>query len=394
MLVGATLLIQDVQLLCFTVVFGVLALQRWSDRMRRWLWFGFLANTAGAVFDLLGAHLPHWLSQGVNAEMIPLSYAFLNIALIYFNRWGRRAGWISGFFLLAALPVFLAWQNVPDRVHSDALGDLLIALECVVTVVLLIGPRERSTRAPRLLMGGFLVCFVIVELARVWVAFPLHSDPDISTPRLAIVSAVTYIVNISLLPLAFVWMMQARSEWNLLQQSIVDPLTSVLNRRGLEQAIERELARCHRYGEGLTIAMLDLDHFKEMNDKYGHTAGDAILVSVAQFLTNRIRETDVVGRFGGEEFVLLFPHADISQVRPILEQLCRDFSESVAQLPSPDVRVTASFGVSSTSEGRTTEAGDLLREADIALYQAKKNGRNQVCYFQADSPVRPQGCAR
>ncbi len=383
MLVGATLLIQDVQLLCFTIVFGVLALQRWSDRMRRWLWYSFLANTAGAVFDLLGTHLPTWISRGLNGEMIPLSYALLNVALVYFDRRSKKAVWISGIILFAGLPFFLAWRNAPDRMHSDVLADLLIALECIVTTVLLLGGRERSTRAPRLLMGGFLVVFVGVELVRVWVGFSMGVNPDIATPRLAIVSAVTYIVNISLLPLAVVWMMQSRVEWDLLRQSTVDPLTGALNRRGLEQALERELARCRRYGEDLTIAMLDLDHFKRMNDKYGHVAGDAILVNVAQFLGSQLRETDVVGRFGGEEFVLLFPHADIAKSSPILEQLCQALRDCADLLPSTYVRVTASFGVTSTSGRSTSEAGDLLREADVALYRAKANGRNQVCYFQS-----------
>jgi diguanylate cyclase (GGDEF)-like protein len=387
MLVGATLLIQDVQLLCFTIVFGVLALQRWNDPMRRWLWYAFLANAAGAIFDLLAGHLPRWISHGINVEAIPLSYALLNVALIHFDRRGRRAGWLSGFFLLAALPAFLVWCNLPNQVRSNALGDLLIALECVITVWLMLSYKDRSTRAPRWLMGGFLIAFVAVEFARFWVAFPMGGDPDITTPRLAIVSAVTYIVNVSLLPLAFIWMMQGRSEWDLLQQSIVDPLTGVLNRRGLQETLARELARYHRYGDSLTIAMLDLDHFKRINDKYGHAAGDAILMNVAQMLGERLRETDVVGRFGGEEFVLLFPHADIAQVDPILEQLNRTLRECNDLLPSTDFHVTGSIGVTSTRQRRTVSASDLLAEADVALYQAKTNGRNQVCYFQPTDSV-------
>ncbi|HVW78962.1 MAG TPA: GGDEF domain-containing protein [Alloacidobacterium sp.] len=377
----AALLIQDVQLLCFTVVFGVLALQRWSDPVRRWLWFSFLANTAGAVFDLLGSHWPAWLTKGINGAMIPLSYALLNISLIYFNGRGKKAGWVSVLTLAAGLPFLIAWRNSPNRIHSDALGDLLIALECIVTSALLLGHRERSTRAPRLLMGIFLIYFVLVELARVWIAFPMHGDPDMSTPWLGIVSTVTYILNVSLLPIAYIWMMQGRLEWELLQQSLMDPLTGVLNRRGLEQALQRELARCHRYGENLTVAMFDLDHFKAMNDQYGHVAGDAILVGVAQFLAKRLRKTDIVGRFGGEEFILLFPHTDFEQSAPLLEELCRSLRENTELYSSAAVRVTASFGVTGTKKRGSIRADELLSEADTALYQAKRNGRDQVCYF-------------
>ena len=384
MLVAATLLIQDIQLLCFTVVFGVLAFQRWGDRTRRWLWYGFLANAAGALFDLLGGHLSPWVSRGLNEEMIPLSYALLNVAIVYFDRRGKKSVWISMAILLAGLPWFLAWRNAVSHVRGDALADLLIAFECAVTVVLLLQGREQSTRAPRVLMGGFLAFFVVLEATRFVVAFGLHGDPDVTTPRLAITSAVMYIVDTSVLPLAFVWMMNARLEWDLLQQSIVDPLTDVLNRRGLEQALERELARFRRYGDDLTVAMVDLDHFKMFNDKYGHTGGDIILTNVARLLGKRVRETDVVGRFGGEEFVLLLPHTDVAESGPILEQLCQTLRDATGLLPSTAVHATASFGATSTSGRRMIGAFDLLQEADVALYRAKERGRDQVCFFSAD----------
>jgi predicted signal transduction protein with EAL and GGDEF domain len=289
MLLDAILLIQDVQLLCFTVVFGVLAAQRWSDRTRRWLWYTFLANALGAAIDLLGPHLPVWITHGIGPEMFPLSYAVLNVAIVCFDRRPRTASIVSAIILVAGLPFLLAWQNVPSLVRSNALGDLLIALESLVTIVLLMGRHERFTRAPRLLMAAFFVFFTVIEFARPWVAFVMHGDPDVTTPRLGMISSVTYVVNVSLLPLAFVWMMQARSEWELLQQSIIDPLTGVLNRRGLEQALDRELARYRRYNQELTIAILDLDHFKAINDRYGHPAGDAILRGLADFLRNRLR---------------------------------------------------------------------------------------------------------
>jgi diguanylate cyclase (GGDEF)-like protein len=170
-------------------------------------------------------------------------------------------------------------------------------------------------------------------------------------------------------------------EWNLMQQSILDPLTRVLNRRGLEQGLERELARFRRYGDNLTVAMMDLDHFKRLNDTYGHAAGDTVLVGVATLLGGLLRETDVVGRFGGEEFVLLLPHTDAAEAERILEDLCRALREYPDILPSATTCVTASFGATTTHGRRSVAAVELLQEADIALYRAKENGRNQVCFF-------------
>jgi diguanylate cyclase (GGDEF)-like protein len=384
MLMQATLLIQDVQLVCFTIVFGVLALQRWNDRTRRWLWYSFLANTAGAAIDLTQAYLPRWIGHGLNELPIALSYALLNVAIVYFDRRRRLPVWISALILLAGLPFFLAWSGHPEQWPSDALADGLIALETAITTVLLLQGKEQSTRAPRLVMGGFLVFFVAVEAFRWWVAFPLHTDPD-TFGHLELVSLVTYIIDTSLLPLAFVWMMNARLESDLLQQSIVDSLTTVLNRRGLEQALERELARFRRYGEDLTVAMLDLDHFKRVNDEYGHAAGDSILVGVAHLLSHRLRETDVVGRYGGEEFVLLLPHTEVAESAPIMEQLCRTVRDHTDWLPHGSPRATASFGVTSTGGRRSVTAGQLLQEADVALYQAKQSGRDRVqVFFPAD----------
>lgn len=384
MLVDATLLIQDVQLLCFTIIFGVLAFQRWRDDTRRWLWFSFLANAAGAIFDLFADHLPNWISRGVNLEMIPLSYALLNVTLMYFDRRGKKPAWISSAFLLASLPIFLLWSSATSQFRSFALGDLMIALEISVTVVMLWQSSEESTRAPRRLMGSFLVLFVIIEFARVVVAFYLHADPDVYSHKLEITSAVAYIVNTSVLPLGFIWMMNARLESDLLQQSIMDPLTLVLNRRGLEQALERELARYKRYGDDLTVAMVDLDNFKLLNDTHGHAAGDDVLVSIAKIFSGRLRETDVVGRFGGEEFILLLPHTGAAESNPILRQLCQVIGEA----HSDSMKATASFGATTTHGRKPVGASELLREADVALYRAKKNGRNQVCFYRAgdDAP--------
>lgn len=389
MLVQAILLVQDVQLLCFTVLFGVLAAQRWHDRTRRWLWYSFLVNGVGAILDFAAPHLPGWLANSVASEMIPLSYAVLNVAIVAFDRRRRNAGVVSALLLLAAFPLFLYWQGPADQLKCVSLGDLMIAVECIITVVLLLGRQEALTRAPRRLMAGFFVAFIGIELVRVWSVFVLHLDPDGPHASLAVISAVAYVVNVSLLPLGFVWMMQARSEWELLQQSIIDPLTTVLNRRGLEQAIDRELARYRRYREDFTLAILDLDHFKSVNDRYGHPAGDAVLQGVAAFLARRVRKTDVLGRLGGEEFVLLFPHTEITRSAALMEELCAGLRDCRDLLPPTDVRVTASFGVTSTRERETVAASDLLREADVALYEAKQSGRDRVSYFKAPDWFQP-----
>src|SRR6202034_1972027 len=125
-----------------------------------------------------------------------------------------------------------------------------------------------------------------------------------------IASGMVYVVSCSALPLAFIWMMNSRLLLHLNRQSMIDPLTEVLNRRGLQAAAEVELARYERSRQDLAVAILDLDYFKLLNDRYGHSAGDSVLCEFSVFLRAMVRETDIVGRIGGEEFVLLLPNVD------------------------------------------------------------------------------------
>lgn len=385
MLIDAILLIQDVQLVCFTIIFGFVALQRRDDPVPRWLWYGFLANTAGALLDFASAHTPLWLSRGVNMEMIPLSYVLLNMAVVRFIHRGARTMWPQVAAVLITLPVFLAWSGHAIRFPSDSLIDLTIAVQTLITGILLLCSDERSTRLPRVLMSVFLLAFAAVEFVRAWVAFIMRQDPDVFSKRLETTSAVAYIVSTSVLPLAFIWMMNARLEADLKRQTVLDPLTQVLNRRGLDEVLSRELARYARYGNPLTVALVDLDHFKQLNDTHGHITGDMVLTGVARLLTKFVRRTDTVARMGGEEFVLILPHTGPGPAELLLERVRAGIASYAGQEPEIPVTVTASIGFSTTRDRADVSPTELLREADRALYEAKAAGRNRVQSFSGET---------
>jgi diguanylate cyclase (GGDEF)-like protein len=403
MLVNASLLIQDIQLLCFAVIFGFFAWQHWEDRARRWLWYGFLANAAGAVLDFSAGRLPWWLGHSIDAEMIPLSYALLNTAVVLFLGRLRWTQWISVGVLLGTLPFFLLWRHPGAAVQESALGDFAIAIQVLATAILLLCSSEKSTRLPRLLMSGFLFVFSGLEFARAFVAFVLQRNPDIFPKGLNLANIVSYVVSTSVLPLAFIWMMNARLEADLIQKSLLDPLTQVLNRRGLYEELDREIARCARYGESLTVVLADLDHFKQLNDAYGHAAGDAVLIGFVRLLISTLRRADIVARIGGEEFVLLLPHTDKQEAMLLLERLRTAVTEyrqdrhlgAAHGLAAGDadrvqsaLRITASFGVTVCAPNREVTSAELLREADLALYRAKDDGRNLVRFYTVqDAPV-------
>jgi two-component system cell cycle response regulator len=163
-------------------------------------------------------------------------------------------------------------------------------------------------------------------------------------------------------------------EAQIVASSLTDPLTGVGNRRRLDQALAAEIGRCERTGGTLSAFIADLDHFKQVNDTYGHEAGDAVLAAFGGLLRQRTRATDIVARFGGEEFVGLMPNTDLAVAVAIAERIREAFAAfHVEPLPDP---VTVSFGVAEMAAGE--EGPALLRRADNALYQAKRSGRNRV----------------
>jgi diguanylate cyclase (GGDEF)-like protein/hemerythrin-like metal-binding protein len=180
------------------------------------------------------------------------------------------------------------------------------------------------------------------------------------------------------------------------RQADTDALTGVLNRLGFEAALGKELGRCRRYGHPLSLVMLDLDHFKQVNDTWGHGVGDQVLVGVTRILETNVRDSDSIGRIGGEEFVVL---ASGTPGRGAV-QLAEKLRALIAETPlGPAGLVTGSFGVAEQRPGETAEA--LLRRADQALYAAKSGGRNRVTCEEVDvaevlaaprqgvAPVRP-----
>ncbi len=157
-------------------------------------------------------------------------------------------------------------------------------------------------------------------------------------------------------------------------QALRDPLTGLYNRRYMEDALERHASLAERSGAPLSAIMIDLDHFKKLNDEHGHAMGDAVLRAVAGAIIGALRPSDVACRYGGEELVVILPECDHGDAMHIGEML-RTRIEALSAIH--DARISASFGVASIPE-TTRTAGDLLTMADAALYQAKENGRNQV----------------
>lgn len=163
----------------------------------------------------------------------------------------------------------------------------------------------------------------------------------------------------------------------LKEESIRDPLTNLFNRRFLEETLKRELARVERSNGRLSLAMIDLDHFKEINDNFGHQVGDQVLKALADLITSQIRFGDVACRYGGEEFVIILPEAPLESALERVDGWRKIFSEMAFPTKHAQVKITFSAGVASYPEHGLTDK-ELISAADEAMYAAKLAGRNRV----------------
>lgn len=162
-----------------------------------------------------------------------------------------------------------------------------------------------------------------------------------------------------------------------------DSLLRMWNRRAILEALSREMSRAKRVGTALSIFLADLDFFKRINDSFGHLVGDDVLRAAAARMSAGIREYDYVGRYGGEEFLVVLPDCNLEGAHQIAERVRQRISgEPILELPA-EIEITASLGVAQSSPGQSVT--ELLHKADVALYAAKNNGRNRVVSADAES---------
>jgi len=175
----------------------------------------------------------------------------------------------------------------------------------------------------------------------------------------------------------------------LVRLSVTDDRTRLYNDRYLRHRLSEEFKRSLRYGTALSVILLDLDHFKKVNDRYGHEFGDAILRQFGEILVENAREIDIVGRFGGEEFLMVLPNTDGIKAAIVGERVRKATEDHLFRHQDQIVRVTASAGIACVPANREVrEEEQFLRAADQALYRAKEGGRNKVIVDRASMPSK------
>ncbi len=168
--------------------------------------------------------------------------------------------------------------------------------------------------------------------------------------------------------------------------ALTDSLTGLPNRRAVEDWAMRQLSGAARHQFQFWVVMADLDAFKSVNDAYGHEAGDVVLKRFADLLRTNTRASNICGRIGGEEFVMVITHVEKPNIQIVIDRIRRDLEAEKFTFEGPVLGITASFGISGFQRGNVPKFSQLLRDADVALYAAKRAGRNRIEFAEAFSP--------
>ena len=212
-----------------------------------------------------------------------------------------------------------------------------------------------------------------------WIATEMVTDSTVN-----VVSAIFYMVVALTFHATLLGLVIGRILIDLRYRSRHDALTGLLNRRAMEETLLVQMQRSRRTGEPFTVLMIDLDHFKTVNDRHGHAAGDRALKHTAAALKAELREVDAVGRFGGEEFLILMPGATVETALPVAERLRQALVIDAAAVDGAPLLLSASIGIAQWREP-AEEPSRLLMRADAALYDAKQRGRDRVVVDSTDS---------
>lgn len=263
---------------------------------------------------------------------------------------------------------------------------LIYAFQVVLIAQALLSDAEtRKGRAWRLLFGGAVMIFVVLGMRAV---AALSGMVDFAQPQNHVsihwVQVVTFIAVMStalLGSVGFLLMIKERTDREIMHLAMTDSLTGVPNRRALmEQA---ELVRAQRGGQPVSLLMIDVDHFKRINDTYGHPAGDEVLRQASALMGQRLRAGDVLGRYGGEEFCVIAPDTDSVGALTLAEALREIVATTPLQIEAGEISITVSIGIACCAAKERQELKSLLAESDAALYRAKQAGRNRVLLSRA-----------
>lgn len=368
---------------CLTLAVSALAASERNagDGLREWGLALCIHATSYILFALRG-NIPGFLSIICANAFFSISYAIFYYAVhVFLGLQPKHKFLFWGPPLIITVGVLVFFDSVIFRV---LLVNAMLAFQgFMVQKALLSHKFNFSVRGRNLMVFG--IGLSIIALAWKFCVAIVAPDQIMSLFLTSPVQVTLYLVTfISLIMVSngFALMAKERSDAALRKAALLDRLTGCWNRVRIEEILQQEMARMRRYGHPVTMLMMDLDNFKNINDKFGHLAGDEVLRGFGRLLRTDIRVTDVPGRWGGEEFVVVLPSSTFFDAVALAEHI-RDHLEKIDF--SFNTRVTVSIGVAACRATDTVE--EWMQRADMALYRAKIGGRNQVKVEDLDGSV-------
>lgn len=351
--------------------------RRLTPCIRLWL-ASLLVQVAAWGLVALRGQVPGWASTVLAFSLLSLHYAMALAAIGQFYGLSLRRHW--PYWPVVVAVAALVWFS-GNATASQLAGSLVFAVQMALVGALLLSRRDLWIGL-RFVMGGTALAGGVLLLLHVAMLLEDPSLPrELLTPspqqnRLFLLGYVFRMV----FAFGFLLLIEAQRYEELRHLATRDPLTGAHNRRSLFESAEQELARHRRSGEPLTLMILDLDHFKQVNDDHGHLAGDQVLREVKSTIEHLLRLPDILARYGGEEFCVLAPATDAAGGAVLAERVRSGIERLSITLAGRSLQpVTASIGLACLATGES-DAGidELLARADAALYQAKRAGRNRV----------------
>lgn len=335
---------------------------------------GLLAHALAYVCFTLFSHASLWITYALPNSLLSVALAFYTASI--FRIAEHRVSWLW-LFSLPLCQIVLLTLLLDTLEPRTLVASGILMIQCALIIRWAAQFAQPGGRAHILLIvgAGISLIGILIRVVTIVGGSAPEMRYDVSNLRQSI-SVSIGTVTVMMLSLGLVLMSKERSEAALKHLALRDALTGIPNRRAILEELDLEIERARRTETSLAIVIIDLDHFKAINDQYGHLAGDEVLRHCVEQLKKRLRQTDRLGRYGGEEFLLMMPGATVEGAMTAVEELRQAIADNHTQFGEHSIPQSFSAGVWIGVPSARDTANGLIAQADAALYECKAAGRN------------------
>lgn len=340
-----------------------------------------LCVAVGLMLRLFAGQLPEFMTTILSNILLLAGSGLFYIALSQFTGFPYSKAFVIGV-LTAALSLLLYFTYWDDDLDKRMITFSLGSVAMVLLLIVQLWRIQKTTLrfSATLMLASFLVHGVFLVLRTISVIL----DPPQETLSLSPVQSATYLLSFAISffwSIGFILMVSHRLRNDLMEIATIDVLTRIPNRRATQTFLEKELSRAQRHQSEFSVLLIDIDNFKQVNDRWGHAVGDEVLVKTAHLFQSMIRKQDLVGRWGGEEFLIIVPGPCDAEV--VAERVRSEVARTEYRAGPASFHLTVSIGIACANQPATGD--EILKQADAALYRAKRT-KNTVTVANGNLP--------